>query len=99
MARTLENLIFEADSVFPGGFLMEQYQQQPSLLRPVELQAQYLVAEIRDLYSPTSDDQANLLRLIANLEMTIANLNEVTQCFRELRAATSGIDTEPPPLG
>lgn len=92
MARTLDNFILKASSVFPGGFVSEQYPPLPSTLPPVELLAQYLVAEVYDLHSPTSDDQANLSRLIANLEIAIANLNEVTQCFRELRASASGIE-------
>ena len=98
MARALENLIFEANGAFPGGFIVAQYRQQipgPGL-RPVELLAQYLVAEIYELYNLTSDDYANLSRLIAKLEITVASLNEVAHCFRELRAATLGIDTERP---
>lgn len=49
MAQTLENLITEANSVFSDGFMLRHYQRAPATVRPVELLAQYLVTELRDL--------------------------------------------------
>lgn len=74
MTQTLENLILEASTVFPDGFFLTEYQRGPPDQRPVELLAQYLVAEICGLYSPTSDDHANLARVITNLDIAAANL-------------------------
>lgn len=88
MTQTLENLILEASTVLPDGFFLTEYQRGPPDLRPVELLAQYLVAEICGLYSSASDDHANLARLITNLEIAGANLEEITRCFRELRRAS-----------
>lgn len=73
--------------VFPNGFVKQAFRLRPLEARPVELLAQYLVAEICDLYSSESDDQANLNRIIANLDVAASNLEDVTRCFRELRAA------------
>ena len=84
MARTLDDFIAEADAVFLGNLVSTQYQQAISTTRPVELLAQYLVAEMRDLYSPMSSDRENLVRLISNLELASARLGDVARCFREL---------------
>ena len=85
MAHTLDDFITKADRVFHGNLVATQYQQATSTTRPVELLAQYLVAEIRDLYSPSSSDRENLVRLVGDLELASARLGDVTQCFRELR--------------
>lgn len=95
MAHTLENLILEASTVFPDGFILAEYRQGLPDARPIELLARYLVAEICGLYSSASDDHANLARVITNLEIAGANLEEVTRCFRELRRA-SAADTPTP---
>lgn len=99
MAHTLENLVLEASTVFPDGFILTEYQRGPPDARPIELFAQYLVAEICGLYSSASDDHANLSRVITNLDIAAANLEEVTRCFHELRRAseadTIGIHNPP----
>ncbi len=85
MTRTLENLIAEANSVFPGGSVLTHFQRGSANVRPIELLVQFLVAELRDLYDSRSSDQANLSRIVSNLDMALAQLGEVTQRFRELR--------------
>lgn len=87
MTHSLENFIGQANAVFPDSFVEKAFQLEPSDARPVELLARYLVAEICDLYSSKSDDQANLNRIIADLCVAASNLEDVTRCFRELRAA------------
>lgn len=86
MTHSLENFIGKAGVVFPDGFIEQAFELESSDARPVELLAQYLVSEIRDLYSSRSDDQANLNRIIAGLDVAASNLEDVTRCFRELRA-------------
>ena len=88
MARTLKNFIIEANSVFPGNFIYEQYQLAASNSRPVELLAQYLVAEIQDLYGYESSDHQNLARLITNLDFASTRLAEVTYYLRSLDQKT-----------
>lgn len=87
MTHTLNYYIGQANMVFPNGFISKAFQHKPPDARPVELLAQYLVSEICDLYSSESDDQANLNRIIAGLDVAASNLEDVTRCFRELRAA------------
>ena len=83
-----ENLITEANSVFPNSFMLTRYQRTPANLRPDELLTQYLVAKLRGLYDPRSNDQDNLSRIITNLDMASAKIDEVRQCFQELRQAS-----------
>ena len=90
LAVEVSYFIGEADTVFPNGYVDTAYRVQPSAVRPVELLARYLVSEISDLYNLESDDQTNLTRIIANLDVSAAHLADVTECFRELRAATEG---------
>lgn len=87
MTHSLENFIGQADVVFPNGFISKAFLLGPPDARPVELLAQYLVSEICGLYSSESNDQANLDRIIAGLDVAASNLEDVTRCFRELRAA------------
>ena len=89
MAQTLDDFIAEANAVFLGNLVARQYQQVIVTTRPVELLAQYLVAEMRDLYSPASSDRENLVRLISNLEDASARLGDVARCFRELHCKES----------
>jgi len=88
MAQTLDDLVTEANSVFPDSFILAQYQLGEHTTRPVELLARYLVAEMRDLYSLGSSDRENLNRFITNLDAASAHLVEVSQWFRELRKAS-----------
>lgn len=90
MSHALGYFIDEANTVFPDTYVRAAYRAQLSAVRPVELLARYLVSEISDLYSLESDDQTNLTRIIANLDVSAAHLADVTECFRELRAATEG---------
>lgn len=87
MTHSLESLIGQANAAFPDGFIEQAFEHEPSDARPVELLAHYLVAEICDLYSSESDDPANLNRIIAGLGVAASNLEDVTRCFRKLRAA------------
>lgn len=83
MAQTLEDFIREADLVYPSNLVLTQYQQSAFTNRPAELLAQYLVAEICDLYGPTSSDHENLRRFISNLEFASARLEAVIRHLRE----------------
>jgi hypothetical protein len=83
VAQTLEDFIREADLVYPSNLVLTQYQQSAFTNRPVEILAQYLVAEMRDLYGPTSSDHENLRRFISNLEFASARLEAVTRHLRE----------------
>ena len=89
MAQTLESFIREADSVFLGRYVSTQYQQGAPTTRPIEILAQYLVAEMHDLYDPTSSDRQNLGRFISTLEFASARLADVSRCFRELQNASA----------
>lgn len=84
MTRTLESLITETNSIFPGGSVLTHFQRGSANVRPIQLLAQFLIAELRDLYDSRSSDQANLMHIVANLDMALAQLGEVTQYFREL---------------
>ena len=85
MAQTLEHLITEANSVFPDSSRLTHYQQVPTSLCPVELLAQYLVTELRELYDPKCSDGANLSRIITDLDMASVKIEQVSKCFRDLR--------------
>lgn len=87
MAQTLKDLITKVDAVFLGNLVLTQYQQEAPAISPPELLAQYLVAQMRDLYSSSSSDRENLTRIISNLELTSARLEDVTQYLYELRDA------------
>ena len=84
MAQTLEDLITKVDSVFLGGVVLAQYQLEAPAASPTELLAQYLVAEMRDLYGSSSSDRENLTRIISNLEFASARLGNVTQYLHQL---------------
>lgn len=88
MAQTLECFITEVDSVFLGCYVSTQYQQGAPTTRPIELLAQYLVAEMHDLYDPTSSDHENLRRFISNLSFASERLADVSRCFREMQNAS-----------
>lgn len=98
VARTLENLIAEANFVFSGNFVLTEHQLKASTTRPIELLAQYVVAEMRDLYGPESSDQENLTRFIINLDTASARLTNVTRRFRELQGASPSKCAHVPPL-
>lgn len=85
MTHTLEYLITNANTTFPNGFILQEYQRGSSGLRPAELLAQFLVAEIRELYDAKSSNGENLSRIITNLEMASSQLTAVTQGFQDLR--------------
>jgi hypothetical protein len=87
MAYTLDDLIAEANTVFPDGFILGQHQQGLPDLRPIEFLAQFIVAEVEGLYSPRSSDRENLSRIVTNLDITTARLEEVRMRFQELHDA------------
>lgn len=90
MARTLENLITEANSVFPDSFILTQHQHGPPDGHSTEMFAQFIVSEIHNLYDPNSSDRENLSRIITNLDMASLQLTAITSCFQKLhRAALS----------
>ena len=80
----LEDFITEADSVFHGRFVLTQHRQAAPTTRPVELLAQYLVAELHDLYDPRSSDLGNLRRFVSSLDLASARLKDVNQHLRDL---------------
>lgn len=88
MARPLENLMLEANSVFPDGFIIAAYQQGPPGVRSMELLAQFVVSQIRELHDPHSSDRETLSRIATNLEMASGQLAQVTHCFQQLHDTT-----------
>lgn len=87
MSQTLETLIKEANSVFSDGFILAQYRRVPSALRPIEQLAQFIVADMRDLYDPASSERENLRRIVANLDLASAQLTLVAKQLRDLHMA------------
>ncbi len=87
MARTLENLITEANSVFPDSFILTQYQRGLLDGRSTEKFAQFIVSEIHELFDANSSDQENLSRIITNLDMAAVQLTTITNCFQKLHGA------------
>lgn len=88
MTRTLESLIKEANSAFSGNIVLQQYRLEASTKRPSQLLAQYLVAEMRDLYGLESSDYQNSRRIASNLDMASARLEDVARYLRELHKSS-----------
>ena len=85
----LRDIIDKVSELYPDHFLQTQFKQlaptNVDSLSVTETLAAYLVKEIESLYDPDSSSEANLRRIITNLDISAQVLSDMTEHLKSLK--------------